>query len=254
MAISPMTRPDAGGFLPKEYVERRSEAKFYIVVFLLFMVVMTGVAGAFLVTQQRWNEVRQSQTQINAMYEQEQVKLKELRNLESQRAEMLDKAKITSSLLEPVPRSVLMAELVGRLPEGATLFVVGLEAERAREEPRAPAAARDRAKPKSGTLSKGAPPAEAKPKIVAPKFVYTLTLDGVCSDNKLVADYLTSLQASPLLSSVELEFIETKIINSEAYRGFRMTAILRDNANALEVEAATQVERDALASVQNEEG
>jgi Tfp pilus assembly protein PilN len=259
MSTNQLSRPDVSGFLPTEYVERRTEAKFYIIVFLLFMVVMTGVAGAFLVTQRRWNEVRASQVHINALYKEEQVKLEQLRSLETQRSEMLDKAKITSALLEPVPRSVMMAELVGRLPEKTTLFHVKLNAERLRDAPPPPAAAgtpQARARPAVGTLSGNTtgqkPPART---IVAPpRFRYTLSIDGVCPDNKQVADYLASLQSSPLLSNVELEFIETKVINSSAYRGFRISAVLRDNADARQVESAREVERDALASVLNEEG
>ncbi len=240
-------RPD-GGFLPQEYVERRTEAKFYIIVFFVFIVVMTGVAGAFLVTQQRWTEVRRAQVDISKVFEQEQVKLEQLRALEAQRASMLEKARVTSALLEPIPRSVLMAELVSRLPATATLFDVKLESERVREAPVAP---RTGEKPATGTLTGGVP-AAAKPPVRVPKFTYKLTIDGVSTDNKLVADYLESLHQSPLLKDVELQFIETKTINSEAYRGFRMTAELREDADARAVAKAQEVERDVVASAVEE--
>lgn len=244
MAINPLGRPDTSGFLPKEYVERRSEAKFYIVVFLLFIVVMAGVAGAFFVTQQRWSEVRTAQGDINAVFEGEQVKLTQLRQLELQRTDMLERAKVTSALLEPIPRSVMMAELVGRLPKDVTLFTLTLESERIREVPQAPQAGQ-KAKPKTGTLSGGVPQAD-KPEIVLPKFKYLLTIDGVGTSNKQIADYLESLQESPLFKHVELMHIEAKMISNESYRGFRMTAELQEEADAREVAEAQEVERDVL--------
>ncbi len=250
MAMNPLGRPDAAGFLPKEYVERRTEAKFYIIVFLLFVVVMAGVAGAFLVTQRRWSEVRQAQAGIHEVFEEEQVKLEQLRALEGQRSDMLEKARVTSALLEPIPRSVLMAELVGRLPENVTLFTVSLESERVRETPVAP---RSGTTAQTGTLTGGTNP-QAKPPVQVPKFKYLLTIDGVSTDNKLVADYLESLHASPLFAHVELEHIETKMISSEAYRGFRMTAELREDADARAVAEAQEVERDVIVQATGEEG
>lgn len=252
MAINPLSRPDTSGFLPKEYVERRSEAKFYIVVFLLFIVVMAGVAGAFVVTQRRWSDVRAAQLNINSVFEGEQVKLTQLRQLELHRADMLERAKVTSALLEPIPRSVMMAELVDRLPGDVTLFTLALEAERIREAPAAPQSGK-KAKPKTGTLSGGAPAAE-KPAIVVPKYKYLLTIDGVGTANKQVADYLESLQESPLFAHVELTLIETKVIHDESYRGFRLTAELRDDADARAVNEAEEVEREVLTHVIDGEG
>lgn len=246
-------RPDAGsqGFLPTDYVERKTESRFYALTLALFFTVMLAVVGAFLVTNQRWSSVRSDQRAINAQYEQAALKLEQLKSLEAQRTQMLDKARITTALLEPVPRSVLLAEMVTALPRGVTLLEVKLQSKRIRV---APAAAPDpKAKPAaSRSLSKPGVAAPTKPteppKVEPPRFEYSLTIVGVASDNNQVADYLRLLQQSPLLTSVELLYIAQTTLDTLDLRRFEIVARLRDDADPRQVGNAREVELEALSA------
>ncbi|HZW08270.1 MAG TPA: PilN domain-containing protein [Phycisphaerales bacterium] len=245
---------NASGFLPKDYVQGRQETRFVAITVSLFLVVMLGVVTAFLVTNRRWASVRSQQQAIAAEYEAETAKLEQLKQLESQREEMLSKARITTALLENAPRSVLLAELVTTLPENATLLSVELESKRVKPAPAVGAAqdaakAKSRAGAKSKETAKEEPP---KPVVLPPKFEFSLSIMGVAPTNNEVADYLTRLQESPLLERVELISIEQTKLEDLDLRRFHIEAQLPQNADAREVDEAEEFELD-LAEVTDAE-
>ncbi|MEN0019400.1 MAG: PilN domain-containing protein [Planctomycetota bacterium] len=225
-------------FLPSDYVEQKTEAKFFVVVFFLFVVVMVGVLGAFMVTSRAWKDVKAEQVAINQVFETESAKLEQLKQLQNQRGEMIETARITAALLEPVPRSLLVAELVRRLPEGAMLAEVQLDSERLRPSP--PPAEADKKK-KTGSLTdkQGEP---EKPKVEPPRFTHSLQIDGLAVDNTLVADYLLALQGSSLLSNVELVFIKQERAQGEELRKFQIDAMLNTAVDPETVEGVQPFE------------
>lgn len=235
-------------FLPQDYVHGRTETRFAALTVALFLVVMLCVVGAFLVTNRRWSSVREQQQAIGVEFEGEALKLDQLKELEKQRAEMLAKARVTTSLIDTAPRSVLMAELVTRLPDKATLTEVRLESKRVKAPPKEAAAA-DKEKVKSKSASKGkgsskakesAPPAEAEP----PRIEYTLTIVGVAPTNTEIADFLAALQESPLLGSVDLASIDQTKLDEVVLRRFEINARLPEGADARKVIDAREVALD----------
>ncbi|MBK7403389.1 MAG: PilN domain-containing protein [Phycisphaerales bacterium] len=246
------TDESSSSFLPTDYVQRKQEVRFVAITVSLFLIVMLAVVGAFLVTNRRWTSVRQQQQVIATQFEAESSKLDQLKDLEKQREEMLSKAQITTSLLEPAPRSVLLAELVTSLPKETTLLEVKLESKRVKAPP--PKAAADSAsKAKSKSKAKGKSDAEPpKPVAPPPKFEFTLTITGVAPINNQVADYLKKLHDSPLLKDVELLYIEEAKIDDLELRRFQIQAHLPDNADARKVDDAEEFDLD-MASVSDKE-
>jgi Tfp pilus assembly protein PilN len=250
-------RDSGSSFLPKDYVKGKQEIRFVAITVSLFVIVMLAVVGAFLVTNRRWATVRDQQRVISAQYESEKVKLEQLKTLEAQRDEMLSKARITTALLETAPRSVLLAELVTSLPEEATLLQARLVSKRVKQAPpaeAAKAASKAKSKSKSKTDSKSENDTQAKPPPVQPpKFEYTLTITGVAPTNNEVADYLTRLQQSPLLKSVELAFIEDTKLQDLQLRRFEIVAQLPEDADARQVEEAEEFDLDMVSAVAKED-
>src|SRR5262245_59000509 len=122
---SPLTagaRADAGpSFLPEDYLLRKKERRSNMIALTLFCVVMFGASGGFLMTNRQWTDVAARQAKINAEYTAESKKIDEFNALEAQRKEMLEKAEITAALIEHVPRSILLAEIINRMPEQLNL-------------------------------------------------------------------------------------------------------------------------------------
>jgi Tfp pilus assembly protein PilN len=247
-------------FLPEDYVRRRAEMRANFISLGLFGVVMFGVIGAFFVTNRQWMTVRDEQRTINEQYATEARKIEQLQQIEEQKNEMIQKAELTTALLEKVPRSILMAELITRMPTDITLLNLGLTSKRLAVEG-APQADKKGRAPRTGSISKagaksgaktddkakaGAKGAEPeKPRAVAPKFEYSLRIEGVARANNDITDYLTALNACTLLSSVELTYIKSKIIDDAELRVFEITASIRADADARSIEpvSADKLER-----------
>jgi Tfp pilus assembly protein PilN len=244
-------------FLPEDYVRRRAEMRANFISLGLFGVVMFGVIGAFFVTNRQWMTVRDEQQSVNEQYATEARKIEQLQQIEQQKTEMIQKAELTTALLEKVPRSILLAELITRMPQDITVLDLSLTSKRIVVDG-APQAEKKTAKPRSGSISKAgskddakasdkgkgpakpgdkaADPAADKPKVVAPKFEYTLKLDGVARANNDITDYLAALNACTLLEAVELTYIKAKVIDETELREFEITASIRAEADARSIE------------------
>ncbi len=232
---------DGASFLPSDYVRGKGQARASMFAILLFVLVLAGVIGAFFVNHQRWNRVREEQKLVAAAFKEETAKIEQLKVLEEQRVVLTDKAEIVTALKDRVPRSVLMGELVRGIGSGITLTEIDLEGDRVR--PPAPAPNPNGAVKSIGVSGVGSskeqePP---KPKVHPPKFVFSLTVDGLSENNDDIADYLVSLKNSPLLKDVELQYINETLIDSVQYRKFRITMSLSPDADASLVEGTVEI-------------
>lgn len=257
---NPFRRPDAAGasFLPEDYVARKNETRANIFALVLFAIVMFGVVGAFFVTNRQWLSVRREHEAMNAQYAQEAKKIEQLKGLEAQKSDMLAKAEITTALIERVPRSILLAELVTRMPKEITLLDLSLEGKRIeppKADPKDRAGAKPGAKPitkaVAGSLTKAGGKGEDKAKEekpTPPRLSHTLKLQGVASANWHITDYLASLTACPLLQTVELTYIKERTIKDVSLREFEITAQLKPDADARAIEPVTTLRQGSHAS------
>lgn len=233
-ATKPMTSwEQESSFLPEDYVKSRGERRANLLSLSLFGVMMLAVVAAFFATNKKWMTVRDEKRSINAMYVQEAAKIDELKELESQRDDLIKKAEVTAALVERVPRSLLFAEIVRRMPAEVKLLELELESEQIK---RASAASKKSAGVR--TLSgAGKKAGKSKDKdeqedSLVPEYRQTLTLVGVGRDNDNIADYIESLKNCAILTNVELQYIkETKIENAQL-RKFELQARIRNGIDA----------------------
>lgn len=223
---------DGGSFLPSDYVRGKGQARASMFAILLFVLVLAGVIGAFFVNHQRWNRVREEQQLVAASFKEETAKIEQLKVLEQQRVVLTDKAEIVTALKDRVPRSVLVGELVRGIGSGITLTEIKLDGERVRP----PVVKQDsKTAVKSIGVSgvgNGKDATPVAPKVHPPKFKFSLSVDGLSENNDDIADYLSSLKSSPLLSDVELQYINQTLIDSIEFRKFRITMDLSPTADA----------------------
>jgi len=237
-------RPGSGGsFLPEDYIEKKAENRNLAIAVFLFVVVTLSVVGAFFVTNRQWSTVKQRQQEINQEYATETKKIEQLKVLEAQKQEMLEKAEVTTALIEKVPRSILLAEMINRMPQNLTLTELNLKSKR-HVEPKSKA----KPEPAKGTQTRslasarpGAKPAKdaekpAPPKPQAPRFEFRLEILGLASADEEVADYHRALSDCPLLDKVEILYSGDVKIEDVNMRKFRIEASLRNNADARHIE------------------
>lgn len=234
-----------GSFLPEDYVAKKAEFRANVIMLSLFGVVMILVVMAFFVTTRRWKDIRAEQLAISDQYGQEKVKIEQLEALDKERRKMLNKAEVTTALLEKIPRSVLLSELVTKLPGNVTLDEVELNSRRidpAKEAAALAAAGAGNSKvppPPAGgkikTLAPTAPPKPddaAKAEVKAPRFESSIKISGLSTVYNDITDYAATLQACPLLDKVELVYIKEAKVKDRDFHKFEITAQLRTNADA----------------------
>lgn len=228
-------QPEQGSFLPADYVKGKGEQKANVAILLLFGAVLVGTVGVFVFNVQRQRLLAGEVRQVRAEFESESAELEQLRSLEQQRIELLDRAEVVNAISEKIPRSILLAELWRDMPKDLRLDEVELQGKRISAAPISKAKS---PKGRRGTLAPGAKPGEqaAAVKVLPPRFEHYLELVGMSGDNEMIADYVSSLRKSSLFSSVDVSEIVLKDLDDKPFRKFTITMKL-----------AEQVEFDSIA-------
>lgn len=232
--------PDTS-FLPEDYLQQKAERRTIFLSLVLCALVFSGVIAAFFVTNQRWNDFRHYTKQVNIRYQTSAAAIEQLKEVEDQKIKLLEKAELTTALLERVPKTILFAEIINRMPQRMTLLEVEMKGQR-QDKPitvrtRTVSSSDDKGKSmvsrkKRGSSSgKKKPEAEAKA-ITAPRFETRIILVGVAPTHSDVAKFVAELQKCELLSAVELRFSESTMINNHEVFKFRVEATIPSEADA----------------------
>ncbi len=261
---NPFQRPihDQVSFLPADYIQRRAETRANLITLSLFGIVMFGVVAAYFVTNRQWLRVRDEQVAVNEEYAQEAAKIEQLKELDTQKAALIERAAITNSLVEKIPRRVLIEELVARMPENVTLTDLKLITQKDTKSAAAgapqvknlsggskTAAETAKAPPKTapkkvaGVKSAEGKAEEPKAKVVPTVYNYKLSVIGVAQTNNDVADYLAGLKQSSIFENVDIKYIQPKKLDKADLRGFEIELALRKDVDARTLEPLRDVQR-----------
>lgn len=226
-------------FLPEDYLAQKAERRTNIIYLILFGVVMIAVVGAFLVTHRQTAQVKAQQAKINERYQVAAENISNLTDLEEQKGEMLGRAELAAALVERVPRSILLAELINRMPPRLSLIEFELESEKLKRTTK-PTATNE--KGKKGSL-KGAKRAQTKEeaaeevkKIEAPRYRVDLTLVGVAPTDLEVSRYMAVLNTYELVRNVRLDYSEDKEMDGRMMRQFCIVMSLNPRADVRNIE------------------
>ncbi len=217
--------------LPDDYIEEARERRTNIVGLALFAIVLGGIAVWFTRTNYEWREVHDRQEQVSASFSAAALDIRDMQEQEQTRRAMLDKAQLAASLVDPVPRSILLAELVRRMPEQVSLIDLDLRSEPVKvAKPKAksePTAARSKA-----AASRGGKPETPEPVKPDPlRYAVAITITGLAPTDLEVSQYLQELNQLDLLESVRLEVSEEKQIVGVPTRQFRIAVRIAPDAD-----------------------
>ena len=222
-------------FLPEDYIEERAERRTNLVSLILFGVVMIAVFAAFLVTNREWTQVRALQEAINSQYLLAARQIDELTELEQQKEQMLTKAELAAALVERVPRSILLAELINRMPPRLSLLKFDLKSEKIRA-PRALPKHRRRGRSSGPKRAPTRAQASAQSeKIQIPRSVVTISMVGVAPTDLEVSRFMAALTSYSLLKDVTLEYSEEFNVDDRIMRKFGIKLTLDSNADVRRV-------------------
>lgn len=230
----------SASFLPEDFVVETRERRTGVLAAVLFPVMIVAVFAAFLVTNRQWNEVRAAQAAVDLETERVAREISEMKSLERIREQMNAKADLARGLLEPVPRSVLLAVLTNTMPRNVTLTSFELRTEAikpekkdAKSDPKARAAADAKARAATAAAKQrggaAAPAAEPAPEPVRRRT--HLVLVGLAPSLLEVGRWMTALERVPVFSAVRLELMEEKTLDGLKLSEFRIAIRIEPEAD-----------------------
>jgi len=213
-------------FVPDDYVQNNESRKTNLMYLVLFGVVMIALCSSFMTIKIRQRACGIKEKLVTTKMSQIQEAIKQFEELQSKRGAMMRTALTTAELLEPVPRSVLLASLTNNLPQGVSLLKVSL----VQKEPKQTSRVAPTSKYQAAQAKKAA---AAKDKVSQEKLLEThIDIEGMAPSDLQVAAYIERLSNSSLLDNVALvESKEHKVEDSATLRQFKLTAMLRKDVH-----------------------
>ena len=218
-------------FVPDDYIESSESRRTNLMYLVLFAVVMAAFGGTFLTLRIRQQRLDTKERLITERLNQAQDAIRQFEQLQMKRKAMMKTALTTADLLEPVPRSILLASLTNNLPPKASLVRVKL----IQKEPKKKKTAVNSPTSQYANQKAGLGDSE----VSREKLLEThISIEGIAPTDLEVASYIEKLSYSRLFDNVAL--IESKEYRSKkkkedtdeesdglTFRRFRLAAMLR---------------------------
>lgn len=211
-------------FVPDDYVQNNESQRTNLIYLVLLVIVMTALGGSFITIKIRQRACNEKEVLINQKMAKMHEAIKQFDELQVKKRAMMKTALTTAELLEPVPRSILLASLTNNLPSGVSLVKLNL----IQKEPK------QQAGKIVGTSKFQAAQAEKNvQESLSPEQLLETHIDieGIAPSDLQVASYIERLSSSSLMDDVAL--VESKELKVEdtSFRQFKLTAMLRKGAH-----------------------
>ncbi len=225
-------------FLPEDYLDRKIARRTNLICVGLFLVMIAAIGAAFYVQNRQDQGTRGELVKVNNAFTLRAEQLRQIKELQDRQQQMIDKAKVVRQLVERVPRSIILAEMVNNMPPALSLLEFDLET-------KATPAARnltaiDRAKAKQ---DKDKAKEAGKVEIV-PRQVF-VNIEGIAKLEKQITEFMGNLTHHPLFLDVGLEFIEQDTVEKTDLFRFRITMELNQSV-LIERSAPEDLKRDII--------
>lgn len=225
-------------FVPDDYIQSSESQRTNLMYLVLFAVVMAVFGGTFVVIRIRQQALNASEKLVSEKLNRAQEAIDQFEELQRKRKAMMKTALTTAELLEPVPRSVLLASLTNNLPPRVSLLKLKLIQKEPKKAP--PGSAASAKAPTNKYTATKAEKDAAETEVSREKLLEThISIEGIAPSDLELASYIERLSSSSLLDSVALvESIEYKSKSGSSagmepgplektYRSFKLTAMLR---------------------------
>lgn len=210
-------------FVPDDYVQSNESHRANLIYLILLAVAMAALGGSFMTIKMRQRACKAQEQLVNAKMAHIQQAIKQFEQLQTERKEMMKTALTTTELIEPIPRSILLASLTNSLPPGVSLLRLGM----AQQKPKLTSGASTTNKYQAEQAKKAA--FDSSQQLSQEKLLETqMEIEGLASSDLQVAAYIERLSASGgLLSNVALVESKEHKIGDRIFRRFKLTAMLQ---------------------------
>src|SRR5437763_12653137 len=135
-----MKAPNDLSFLPDDYLENKAQRRANVICAILFLVTMVTIGMAFTTGERSLREVEQRHATKYQEVTTAAKRIEQFKELQEKQRTMAHQAELTASLLEKVPRSLILAKITNALPTSCSLTEFALESKKRSAAPATPAA------------------------------------------------------------------------------------------------------------------
>jgi Tfp pilus assembly protein PilN len=211
-------------FAPDDYIQKKQSLRINRLCLVLFLLLMSALVGMFSLIKLRQRAILHQADSVNRRMLEASESIRQLEELQAKRKMMMKAALITAELIEPVPRSVVLASLTNNLPAGVSLTKLKLtqkeldQAVNLNEYSNKYEARKAEIAPNSDTAAVGR------------RSETRVELEGIAPSNIQVAGYIERLSSSVLFEDVALVHSKERVISGEKFLEFKLTAMLSRQA------------------------
>ena len=224
-------------FLPEDYLDMRIARRTNAICITLFAIVLLVILAAFFVKARQESRIRDHTVQINRRFQEAARRIEQMEELSTQKKQMVRKAMVTSVLVERLPRSLVLAELINHMPTSLSLFNLELETKAIGTRPKPKTAMdREKHKAKKRTAGAGAPDDQVRPTVLL------LKMEGVAPTDVQITEYMATLGNHPMFMDLNLQYIEQHKVNNREMRKFGIDLRVNQGINLRQIDP-TLVER-----------
>ena len=224
-------------FIPDDYIRNNESRRINLICIALLSIILIAIVGAFgaIRMRQRTLNIREASIDMDLMKKKGQIKT--IDQLQKQRNTMWSTAIMTVELIDPVPKSMLLASLTNSLPKGVSFLRLSLiqkeqaaDSQQQKDAVNKYEAMQDKEKTAAAMRS-------SKEKMLDTQ----INIEGVAPSDIEVAAYIEQLSRSALLTDVALvESVQMPNQSSKQdsqegkMRRFKLSALLRKDIQITE--------------------
>ena len=212
-------------FVPDDYIQNNESRRTNMIYLILLLAVMTALGGSFVTIKIRQRACTAKENLVNQRMAQTKETMKQLDDLQAKRREMMKTALTTAELLEPVPRSILLASLTNNLPAGVSLIDLNL----IQKEPKQISS---QSAPTSKFQSSQDSQKVTQERLSMEKLLETnINIEGLATSDLQVAEYIRRLSISNIVDNVALVESKEYKVEDSTFRQFKLTAMLKKDVH-----------------------
>lgn len=211
-------------FVPDDYIQNNETRRTNLIYIILLLAVMIALGGSFVTIKIRQKACLAKEQFVNERMAQTQETMKQLEDLQVKRRAMMKTALTTAELIEPVPRSILLASLTNNLPSGVSLSKLNM----IQKEPKTTS----QPAPTSKFQASQSEMKAVEKRISLEKLLEThIDIEGVAPSDLQVAAYIKRLSTSNLMDNVALVESKELKVDENIYRQFKLKAMLKKDVH-----------------------
>jgi len=211
-------------FVPDDYIQNNESRRTNLIYLILLVIVMTALGGSFITIKIRQRACRSKEQLVNSRMAKMHQAIQQFDELQVKKRAMMKTALTTAELLEPVPRSIVLASLTNNLPSGVSLVNLTLLQKEPKNKSQVVASSKYQV---TQTENKS-----DQSKLSPEQMLEThIEIEGMAPSDLQVASYIERLSNSTLMHNVALVESKEHKIEDSTFRQFKLTATLKNDVH-----------------------